>query len=97
MAEIRKLLIQDYKKHFNKNYRMEIPFVGKRADVLNKQACVSYFNTRKEHAEELWAKAINASNQHYYSCFNLGMKRFHHGEVASAALRADFGDDVFAH
>ena len=44
LTEIRKLLIQDYKKHFNKNYKMEIPFVGKRVDVLNKRACVAYFN-----------------------------------------------------
>jgi hypothetical protein len=44
LAEIRKLLIQDYKKHFDKNYRMEMPFIGKRADNLNKRACVKYFN-----------------------------------------------------
>lgn len=48
LAEIRKLLIQDFKKHFNKNYKMETPFVGKRADVLNKQACVTYFNGNAE-------------------------------------------------
>lgn len=56
LAELRKLLIQDYKKHFNKNYKMEIPFVGKRADVLNKQACVAYFNAGKERnlATTLW-------------------------------------------
>ena len=48
LAEIRKLLVSDYKKHFNKNYKMEIPFIGKKADVLNKKACVAYFNRRKK-------------------------------------------------
>ena len=27
---------------------MEIPFIGKKADVLNKKACVAYFNRRKK-------------------------------------------------
>lgn len=74
LAEIRKLLIQDYKKHFNKNYRMETPFIGKRADNLNKRACVLYFDKKSEEAQKLWSKAINTTNQHFYSCFNLGMK-----------------------
>lgn len=50
LAEIRKLLIQDYKKHFNKNYRMEVPFIGKRADNLNKRACVEFFNDKSAEA-----------------------------------------------
>lgn len=59
LAEIRKLLIQDFKKHFNKNYRMEIPFVGKRADMLNKKACVAYFDGKRDEAHEYWMKAVN--------------------------------------
>jgi hypothetical protein len=61
---------------------METPFVGKRADVLNKQACVTYFNGNAEKSEKLWLKAINSNNQHYYSCYNLGMMRFRYGEVS---------------
>jgi len=97
LAEIRKLLIQDFKKHFNKNFRMESPFIGKRADSYNKKALVAYFNGKDEVAEELWNKAINTSNSHFYSCFNLGMKQFHGGEVSAGRLRADFSDDVFEH
>ena len=47
LAEMRKLLIQDYKKHFDKNYRMEMQYIGKKSDVLNKKACVLYFQPSK--------------------------------------------------
>ena len=103
LAEIRKLLIQDYKKHFNKNYKMEIPFIGKRSDVLNKMACVRYFNNQGkkndnvERAEDLWEKAIHQNNSHYYSIFNLGLKRFLNGEISADACRAEFEDYIFSH
>lgn len=98
LAELRKLLVQDFKKHFNKNYKMEVPFVGKRADVLNKQACVAYFSSaRTDQATALWHKALQANNQHFYSCFNLGIKMFLHAEASAGTLIADFGDDVFCH
>jgi hypothetical protein len=89
--------VQDFKKHFSKNYKMEIPFIGKRADVLNKKAAFAYFNNKHDLAEQLWAKAIHSSNQHYYSCFNLGMKRFLEGTITADALRSEFEDDVFEH
>lgn len=101
LTNLRKLLIQDFKKHFNKNYRFANPFVGKKADVLNKVACVKYFNfeakreTVIEEAENLWKKAIMSYNQHYYSCFNLGMSKFLRGEFDIDQLIADFNDDVF--
>lgn len=79
---------------------MEIPFVGKRADMLNKKALVAYFKGSaddQQQAGEFWSKAINSSNQHFYSCFNMGMKSFWNGEVSGGQLRADFSDDVFEH
>jgi serine/threonine protein kinase len=97
LSEIRKLLIQDFKKHFNKNYRMEKPFVGKKADMLNKRACVAFFNKEFEKAQKLWSEAVNNSDQHFYSCFNMGMKQFLNAEITSDQLLADFSDDVFEH
>ena len=76
---------------------MEIPFVGKRVDVLNKRACVAYFNGQTDNATELWMKAGNTNNQHYYSVYNLGMKRFRFGEVSQGALRTELADTVFMH
>ena len=39
------MLIEDYKKHFDKKtYKMERPFIGKRADVCNKLAAIHYYN-----------------------------------------------------
>jgi hypothetical protein len=79
LAEIRKLLIQDYKKHFNKNYKMEIPFVGKKADVFNKRACVAYFSREKDSkqlSEKLWREALAANSDHFYSCFNFAVSEF---------------------
>lgn len=75
--------------------------MGKKADVLNKLACVKYFNfeakreTVIEEAEKLWKKAIMSYNQHFYSCFNLGMSKFLRGEFDIDQLIADFHDDVF--
>ena len=79
LSEIRKLLIQDYKKHFNKNYKMEIPFVGKKADVFNKRACVAYFSREKDSkqlSEKLWREALAANSDHFYSCFNFAVSEF---------------------
>lgn len=76
---------------------MEVPFVGKRADMLNKKALVAYFKGSTEQAGQYWSKAINSSNQHFYSCFNMGVKQFWNGEVSGKALIADFSDDVFEH
>lgn len=62
---------------------MEVPFIGKRADCLNKNACCLYFDGEYEKAGAMWSKAINTSNQHFYSCFNLGLKQFINGEVSA--------------
>ena len=44
LQSIRKLLIREYKKYFEKTYyKMENPFIGKRADVLNKMGVVAFF------------------------------------------------------
>lgn len=63
MAGIRKLLLREYKKFFNKTfYKMESPFIGKRADMLNKKAVVAFYHRRHEEARKLWEDAIRCAN-----------------------------------
>jgi hypothetical protein len=55
LTHIRKLLIREFKKYFQKTfYKMENPFVGKKADVLNKKGIVAFFNREQEKAVESW-------------------------------------------
>lgn len=74
LQSIRKLLIREYKKYFQKPfYKMEQPFIGKRADVLNKQGVVAFFNKRTEEAVSLWNQAIQLSEQHFDAHTNHSM------------------------
>ena len=44
LQHIKKLLIREYKKYFQRPfYKMENPFVGKKADVYNKRGIVALF------------------------------------------------------
>lgn len=66
LQSIRKLLIREYKKYFQKSfYKMETPFIGKRADVLNKKGIVSFFHRRQEEAVSFWAEALQLSDRHF--------------------------------
>ena len=46
MQHIKKLLIREYKKYFQRPfYKMENPFVGKKADVYNKRGLVALYRS----------------------------------------------------
>lgn len=45
LKSIRQSLISEFKKFFSRTfYKMETPFIGKKADVLNKRGTVCLFN-----------------------------------------------------
>jgi hypothetical protein len=52
---------------------MENPFIGKRADVLNKKGIVSFFHKRQEEAVNFWAEALQLSDRHFDAKTNLTM------------------------
>jgi len=53
---IKKLLIREYKKFFQKPiYKMENPFVGKKADVYNKKGIVALFHDKEGEALHWWS------------------------------------------
>ena len=53
-----KLLIREYKKYFQKPfYKMETPFVGKKADVYNKNGIVALFHNKEGEALRMWQEA----------------------------------------
>jgi hypothetical protein len=49
-------LIREYKKFFQKPiYKMETPFVGKKADVYNKRGIVALFHNKEGEALHWWS------------------------------------------
>ena len=78
---------------------MENPFIGKRADVLNKKGIVSLFHRKQyEHEsnqvdpEECWMKALELSDRHFDSQFNLSMYRWSTGQISESQLTAELAD-----
>ena len=51
LKSIRLYLITEFKKFFNRSfYKMEQPFIGRKADVMNKRGTVALFNRKEEEA-----------------------------------------------
>ena len=98
LQHIRKLLIREYKKFFNKEYyKMENPFMGKRADVLNKRGIVSLFHGGKEgDALHYWAEAQKLKDRHYDSRWNYCMHRWSSGVISDDELKQELAGYVFA-
>jgi hypothetical protein len=44
---------------------METPYIGKRADTLNKKAIVAFFRKRAEDAVILWKEALELNDRHF--------------------------------
>jgi hypothetical protein len=92
---IRKLLLREYKKYFQKQfYKMETPFIGKRADVLNKQAVVAFFHNKKEEARKLWEDALKQTERHLDAQTNLSIYKWSLGEISDQELMYEL-EEVF--
>ena len=61
---------------------MEQPFIGKRADVLNKQGVVAFFNKKTELAVSLWEQAIKLSEGHFDALTNYSMFLWPTGQIS---------------
>ena len=55
---------------------MEQPFVGKKADVMNKRGTVALFDRNEEEAIRYWQEAKILNNRHFDSTCNFVMKRW---------------------
>lgn len=59
LQNIKRLLIKEYKKFFNRPfYKMEQPFIGKRADVYNKKAIMALCKNDDASAVKFWEEAF---------------------------------------
>ena len=99
LAKIRKLLITEYKKYFKKAfYKMETPFVGKKADVLNKQAIVALFHQRdvETKAIDLWTQAMQVQDTHFDSKCNEVMFRWSTAKIPDSVMFGELEERIFS-
>jgi len=60
---------------------MEQPFLGKRADVLNKRGTVAIFNRNENEAIRFWSEAKNLNERHFDSTCNYIMYMWSTGRI----------------
>lgn len=61
---------------------MEQPFVGKKADVCNKKACIALAKMQEEEAMEQWNQAIAMKDSHFDSHVNLLLYKWRTGLIS---------------
>lgn len=94
---IKKLLIREYKKFFQKPiYKMENPFVGKKADVYNKKGIVALFHDKEGEALHWWSQARLLCDRHFDSMCNFSMHRWSTGYISDEQLIAELDEFVFS-
>ena len=90
------MLIREYKKYFQRPfYKMEQPFVGKKADVYNKRGIVALFRNREGEALSMWQEARLISDRHFDSQCNYVMHRWSTGKISDGQMMAELGQFVF--
>ena len=71
LQNIKKLLIKDYKKFFQRPfYKMELPVVGKRTDVCNKKAIMALCRGEEDLALKYWEEAQQMKDEHFDTSMN---------------------------
>lgn len=76
---------------------MEQPFVGRKADVMNKRGTVALFNKKEEEALEFWAQAKLLQENHFDSTCNFIMYRWSSGRITDAEMMTELEDQAFGH
>lgn len=96
LTSVRKLLIREYKKFFQKPfYKMEHPYVGKKADVFNKRGIVSLFHGDEGAAIRYWSEARMLCDRHFDSAANFCIYRWSTGRISDSQLMAELSQFVF--
>lgn len=87
LKNIRTYLIAEFKKFFTRTfYKMEQPFVGKKADVFNKRGIVALFNRQEEEALNYWKEAMLLKDSHFDSTCNRVMYMWSSGRITDAQM-----------
>jgi hypothetical protein len=63
--------LKEYIKFFQRPfYKMELPVIGKRADVCNKKAIMALSRGEDELALKFWEEALNMKDAHFDTQIN---------------------------
>lgn len=76
---------------------METPFVGKKADVLNKRGTVALFNRNEDEAMRFWQEAKALNDKHFDSTCNHVMYKWSTGRITDGQMMSELGEFVFDH
>ena len=74
---------------------MENPFVGKKADVYNKNGIVALFHNKEGEALRMWQEARLISDRHFDSQCNFVMHRWSTGRIGDGQMMSELGQFVF--
>jgi len=74
---------------------MEQPFVGKRADVMNKRGTVALFNRNEEEAMRCWSEAKSINERHFDSTCNFVMYKWSTGRITDSEMMSELSEFVF--
>lgn len=75
---------------------MEIPVVGKRADVCNKRAIMALCKGDEETALKLWEEALSMKDQHFDTKLNYLIFQWRNAHISDDELLAELQNDFFA-
>lgn len=96
LKSIRTSLISEFKKFFSRTFfKMETPFIGKKADVMNKRGTVALFNRNEEEAMRFWFEARNLNERHFDSTCNYVMYRWSTGRITDSEMMSDLTEFIF--
>ena len=97
LKSIRRTLIQEFKRFFARTfYKMEQPFFGKKADVMNKRGTVALFNRDTETAMAYWEQAKRLNDKHFDSTCNFVMYEWSTGRITDSQMMDQLSEFVFA-
>lgn len=76
---------------------METPFVGKKADVMNKRGTVALFNKNEDEAMRYWSEAKSLNERHFDSTCNYVMYRWSTGRITDGQMMSELQEFAFDH
>lgn len=89
--------MKDYLKFFQRPfYKMELPVIGKRADVCNKRAIMAICRGEEDVALKLWEEALNMKDQHLDTKLNYLIFQWRNAHISDEDLLTELSSEFFA-
>lgn len=74
---------------------MEMPIVGKKADVINKRGVIALFNKEEETAMRYWCEARHVNIRHFDSTCNYVLYRWSTARIDDNKMMSELSEFVF--